>query len=434
MLRRDAGSFVDAAPRQLPDAGPSDAGSAQALDADLEQLPSNDSFETARPITLGDQGGGAHTIDHAAQVNYYSFQAEAGHFYDIRTRYGSFSPDTEITLYDADHTRLAYNNNGSLWPGDDVDARLVVRAQASGTYYVEVRDLSTTPDMISPSSGGLSAFYSLIVVEIQRDTPGFGFDAEGADGQGQELAFSTDVASGYAYVTVVGSLSSGGRDQLPFAGRGGQALIGHVLKPGTDGNGSTEQSARFWIADGASHTLASLEQSAGQEQLHPPIDDGDYALSAQATSDPAGENDFYAVDLVILPENPGEQSDAKNGTIAGAEQLMMKQSPRFERGLLLARLPPLDVDYFEVDAFSGDMLGVLCEAASAGSGLVDLRAEVRDPDDKLVTSATESANALLAIDALQLSFGGAYYVRLSAGGQRPGIDGDWARCAVTVQR
>jgi len=137
---------------------------------------------------------------------------------------------------------------------------------------------------------------------------------------------------------------------------------------------------------------------------------------------------------VLLQDNPGERADAKNDTIAGAELLMMKRSPRYERGLILATLPAGDVDYFEIDAFSGDTLDALCEGASAGSGLVDLRAEIRDPDDKLVTGATESPSSMISIEAKQIPVGGAYYVRLSAGGQRPNVDGDWARCAISIQR
>jgi hypothetical protein len=177
--------------------------------------------------------------------------------------------------------------------------------------------------------------------------------------------------------------------------------------------------------------LASIDRGLGAEQIHPPVMGGGHVLTITADGE-LGDNSFYAIDLVLLPDNPKEL-DADNDTLEAAEVLEV-QGMFFRRATLLAEVPADDVDYFSFEAMLGERITLVCEGASAGSGVVDLRAELRDPSDNVLGSATETIEAGLLLERVIAEETGTHYLRLSSDTQDDAeLAPAWTRCAVSVE-
>jgi hypothetical protein len=420
---RDGGS--DAA---VHDAGPAshDGGAADAASdptdagSNLAALP-NDSFETARPITL-DAPGGLHDVTQAGQVDYYSFEAEAGAFYALSTDQGTFAPDTVVALFNPDRQLLGENDNGSIWPGDQVDSRLVVRVAQAGTHFVRVQNHLTSGSVFPP------VFYHLAVQHLAPDTAGVAL--QGTQGVAQ-VHFAHDKASGYAYATLCGDFADVEAGMFEFAGQADQVLVGHVLPEGARENGSTARIGLVRVLgdDGA---LSSIDGTKGQRSFHPPVGDATYQLSVMPDGDP-GPNAFFAIDLVMLPDNPREQAEDDNDTLEGAEDIQFEQEMFRRRGLLLASLAHTDVDYYRFDEMSAATVTVVCEGESGGSGVHGLHAELRDSDDATLVAADESFDSNLVINAFQVPEMGTYYLRLSSDTLAKDVSEPWARCLLITQ-
>jgi hypothetical protein len=169
----------------------------------------------------------------ADQVDYFVFHVEAGSFYELTTDRSVFSPDNEITLYDSEHKPLAYNDDGPLWPGDRIDARLVVHAARTGDYFLKVEDPYTPPEFFDSSLSLL--YYYLKVRPVTAQTPGFARAT--ADGS-TEPSFQHDARSGYEYVTLLGLFGAQG-PACSFTGLAEHALIAHVAVGGAEHDGSS---------------------------------------------------------------------------------------------------------------------------------------------------------------------------------------------------
>jgi len=455
--RRDAGAMRDGARPEDADAdssepapdGAFDAGAFDAAVSDAEApidggmpadatmreagftrpVPSNLSFETAKRIEpdakplLQDEVA-------ADQVDYYVFTGMAGEFFEISTDRGSFTPDLVVSLHDAERTLIATNDDGSLWPGDGFDARLVVRLPADGDYYIRVEDLYT-PDEFFNSDFAL-VFYHLELRALRDGVPGIAL-AHGAEPSPVE--FALDERTGYLYATLLGELGAE-PGTFDFTGSEARALIGRVLASGSDGNGSSALGGEVELLDAEQQLIAHIDRSSGQVALDPPVEAVPYRLLVK-TGGELGDNPFYALDVVLLPDNPREQSEADNGVLAGAESLML-EGQFSRRGLVLATLPENDVDYFKVDAIALESILVVCEGESGGSGVRGLNAELRDDADQVLASATETSSANLNIERTQVERDGTYYLRLTSA-TPPVIAGDgailpWARCALIVGR
>ena len=404
-----------------------DAGADAQSGGDPNALPANVSFDTARkvPLASAEIWQTLHSVD---QVDYYSFDAEAGRFYVLSTNRGNFSPDNVISLFDADHKLLAENDDGSLWPGDAIDARLLVRAAKSGTYYVVVEDRTTPPEYFDDRFASL--YYQLMVRAIDADTPGFALESAN-DMAAAPAQFVNDARSGNVYVTLLGTLSEGDRDLFSFSGRADNALIGELLVPGPDGDGSTALLGRVRVASADQHAVGFIDRALGQHNIHPPVTDGMYQLTVSADGKP-GDNGFYVINLTLLPDNPREQFTNSNDTLAMAEPLVWKGSVR-RRSLLLAHVPPGDVDYYSFAVEDGDQILVGCEGESGGSGVHALRAEVRDELDKVLAFAVETADHNLLIERVPLMTKGMRYLRLSSDtAVKADMVEPWVRCVANA--
>jgi hypothetical protein len=437
---QDAGPSEDAEVRDAA-SPPTDAAADAQLDANgdadtdamvEERDPTilrNFSFDEAKPLELGPVGA-LQPLESADQVDYFSFEAEAGEVYALATARGRFSPNNVIAFYDPDREKLAENDVGGMWPGDLIDARLIVRARESGTHYVVIEDREL-PQVAFESEDVPTFYYRVTVTHLEKGMPGVAFD-DGAGDRPAAIELLEDEAFGVAYVTVVGELSEGETDRFTLHGGAGQVLVGHVLPGGITGNGSTLRGGIVGVRDAAEHLVAEIDRGLGAEHLHPPVADADYTLSVRADG-PLGDNAFYAIDLVLLPDNPGEEA-TDNDTLEAAQTLELKGGI-LRRGTILAELPALDQDYFAFEAQASDRVDVRCEGESAGSGVRELRAEIRDRADEVLGDATEAIDTGLFLSGVTVGAAGTYYLRLSSATPEAAEAAPaWVRCAVIADR
>jgi hypothetical protein len=417
-----------------PDARPrSDSGALPPVpiesgtDADSGLPPAlvNGSFDTATAVTVG----GApflQDVTKAYQESYFAFEGKAGSYYVLSTDLGSFTPDNVISLYDPGRELIAENDDGPRWPNDRIDSRLVVRLPNDGTYYVKIVAPYLPPEAF-PSTGFSLVFYHLTVLELSPGSDGAGFE-------GGEVRFAKDAETGYSFTTLVGEFhqgaDGGAGGVFAFTGQAEQALIGAVLPSGVHGNGSTANSGRAQVEASDGRVLAGIDRAQGQREIHPPIGGEEYTLE-MIPSGELGDNAFYAVNLVMLPENPAELASPTNGVLAGAEAIDMKGS-RFRRGLILSTVEATDVDYFSFEVNAGESGSVACEAESAGSGLHSLHAEVRSGTDVVLASADETVTENLYIEPFAFTGVGTHYLRLSTTATQVARILPWVRCVVTV--
>ncbi|HEX5661694.1 MAG TPA: hypothetical protein VFX59_31100 [Polyangiales bacterium] len=387
-------------------------------DGSVPGLAGNHSFETAVWVEPDGEPPIANE-HHVDQVDYYAFHGKGGSYYTLVTEAGAYHPDNVITLYDGERRVIAQNDVGSIWPGDDIDTRLVVRLPHDGDYYVTVEDPSRDPDVFR--SDFVLLYYHLSVRTVTPETPGFAF----WDGTRVLDDYLIDGELGYAYLTVVGSADAPSQE-LAFAGLAERALIARVLQGGVDGNGSTVLSGRASVRTKSGAVLAEVNRQAHGGDIRPPVSAGEHRFTLQHEGE-VGSNAFFAIDLVLLDENPREQREQENDTRAGAETIAWSLGTR-GRGLLLSILPVGDVDYYAIPAAQGAYIGVICEGQSTGSGVRGLTAELLDPNEQRL-AASADVDRGLDVSAI-VGEAGTYYLRLAATATTDALP--WVRCAVVT--
>lgn len=377
------------------------------------------SFEKAQRVEVG---GVAPLIDERKvdQVDHFVFRGMAGHYYEIATENQTWSPDNVIALHDAQRKVLAKNDNGSIWPGDKIDARLLVRLPADGEYYVTVEDPYTPAAFFEGNFSLL--YYHLTIREVTGSTPGFG-------SAGTSFSFQTDASSNYRYVTVFGEAQPG-KNTITFQRVPDQALIAQVHQGGADGDGSSLRAGLVAVADKDGHRLAAIDRAKDQTFIRPPLAGGTVTVSLDV-SDTLGENPFYVLDLVMLAENPKEANEAGNGTIQRAEPLRWSRETS-GRALLLSRLPAGDIDHYVVMGKRGQLFGFGCEGETSGSGVRGLRGELIDAQGRVLVAMTQEGAADLTSYALTED--GPVYLKLSS--MTPAATADsveaWTRCVLRL--
>jgi hypothetical protein len=200
-------------------------------------------------------------------------------------------------------------------------------------------------------------------------------------------------------------------------------LIGHVLSLGAaDG--------RITVSDSDGDGVAELERASGIDSFNPPLAAGSYALQVRGQAGDA--ESYYAIDLLIMVDNPPEREEATNGVTSGGEPLSFEGSGH-QRAYILSYLPPGDVDYYAFDTVANSAASATCEGQSTGSGVRELRAELRDAADSLLVGATETATSNLRTDLYTFEEAGRYYLRLSSStAQAERAIQPWARCSIVM--
>jgi hypothetical protein len=404
-------------------AAPNEGGAPTPVaDAGDASLPNNDSFDTARPIVLG--GKREFEDLRKPQKSYFSFQGKEGGFYEFMSFFGPYAPDNTLRLYDSDRTLLAENQSGERWPGDtSTDTRLVVRLPKGGTYYLEFEDPALVPESFPDAY--TEYFFYVSARELTPGTSGAGFESQDAD-------FATDATSGYLYTTLVGTFRDGEDGVFKIPGVAGQALIGQVLPSGVPGNGSTATGGIAQVTSPKGDVLASIERDRGQSDIHPPIGEGSYDFTMTASGD-LGDNGFFAVDLVMLPENPVVEQTPDNVTIAGAEPIQMLGTI-IRRGLMITTIPAAEVHYYSFAANAGETILAACEAESAGSGIRSLHADLRDANDKVIATTAETPIENAYVPTTTVQDTGTYYLRLTTEAASSTVVDPWVRCVVNIGR
>jgi hypothetical protein len=268
------------------------------------------------------------------------------------------------------------------------------------------------------------------------DTEGFALEVD--DQSPSPFQLSQDEPAHARYVTLLGDLSDADKsDAYELHGLTDYALIGQLMAAGKNGDSSTANRVGVRVtAESDGHLLASCGLASGQVNIHPPVDDASYRIQVSA-ADEIGANGFYAIDLVLLPDNPHERTEPDNNSITSAEPIELSAPGR--RGLLLSRLPARDVDYYRFDAQSGDLAKLQCEGQSGGSGVRGLQAELLGPSMQPLIKARESSTDPLSIKPFMLETSRTHYVKLTS--ETPVVraaDSDavepWVRCAVVLGR
>jgi hypothetical protein len=415
----DAGSDRDAGETPLRDAAADVADAAISPDAAGPMaMPLNDSFETARVLDLA-KNPPLQDVKHAGQSDYYSFEGEAGAFYALSTEIGQFTPDTIIDLYDPDQELLAENDDGERWPGDATDSRLVVRLARSGTHYVRVQNHINADPVLPP------VFYHLTVQRLDVDAENATLQPSDEPAQ---VHFAHDAKTGYAYTTLIGDFATVHLAAFDVEAMKDQVMVGHVLPVGPQNSGSTAAVGLVRITDDDDHALGQIDGRKHQEFVHPPLGAGTYHVTAELVNEP-GDNGFFAIDVVLIGDNPREQADADNDAFDSAEEVEFQQG----RALLLASLASDDVDYFTFEHPVAGSVTVVCEAESGGSGVRGLHAELRDADDKVLTAADEVPETNLAIENFSVPEAGTYYLRLSSTTKTSDEKIEpWVRCVILL--
>jgi hypothetical protein len=410
----DAGIAVESGATVTPaaDGAATDSG-------DVPFVPTNTSFDTATPVVTGKPA--LQDVVAGKQKSYFSFEGKAGAFYSLSTEVSQYSPNNVLFLYDADQTLIAQNDDGARWPGDSIDARLVVRLPHDGTYYAMAVDETLTDDYFPP--GAFVLVYYHLTLDALVEGPGVGTE-------GHTAVFAHDDTSGYSYATLIGEFHADEDTVFPFTGVADQALIGRFLLPGKDGDGSTALGGRAQVTTSDGHVVASIDRARGQADIHPPVAAGTYSMAMSPVGE-LGDNAFVAADVVMLAENPRETASTTNDTVAGAEAMDMKGS-LFRRGLILSTLGAKDVDYFKFDANEGESVLFGCEAESAGSGVTGLSVEFRDAADAALQTATETVNETVFIQPSAVPKTGTYYLRLSSAATVASTTEPWVRCVVSI--
>ncbi len=388
-------------------------------DGSVPGFAGNHSFESA--VWIEPDGDPPIANEHSAdQVDYFAFRGKGGSYYSIQTEAGAYHPNNVLTLYDNERRAIASNDVGSIWPGDEIDARLVVRLPHDGDYYVKVEDLNTTADEFT--SDFFLLYYHLTLRSITPQTPGYAFWG----GSSRKLDnYLVDDALHYSWLTVVGEALTPSQE-FTFEGLGDNILVARVLAGGVDGNGSSVQRGRASVLDPSGAVLAQINRQAHDGDIRPPVSAGENRFRLEHDGE-LGSNAFFAVDLVLLKENPREQREPANGTPAGAETIPWSFGTR-GRGVLLSMLPVGDVDYYAIPAQQGGFIGVVCEAQTSGSGVRGLVGELRGPNDERM-GASADVDQGLQLNAI-VGAAGTYYLRLSSAGVADALP--WVRCAVVT--
>jgi hypothetical protein len=405
----------------------------------------NDSFETATSIVIDAEGGTEESIERAGDVDYFRVELTEGQWLGIETWADPESDpwvDTFVTLYDASMTQIAQNGNGVLWGG--TNSEITYRVGATGTYYVKVEDYSTVaPDEFPEGpEGGPTYGYTLYVFEYSGDVTGVTIDDERGDDATTASALRFN--NGFSYG--MGRLDDATDvDVFSFPNTSSasapQSMFVEVVPSGPEGYGSPRSAGRVWITNMAGEVLVRATIGETLRGVNPGLTVmGPHFLWIEAAGGTPGPNDHYAVRLwyASYSENVPEGS-AANDTLATAESVTLApiddtMPDAGEAHYLLARVGATDVDYFGFDVVAGRTVSIACRSRNSGSGVIDLRVELRDSADAVLASDVETIDGQNAfIDAFAVTGAGRYYARLSSAGQDPEVLGDFVRCGISAR-
>ena len=393
----------------------------------------NDTWDTA-----GDGGFSVTVTDAifpAGDQDYFRFEGEQGQWLIITTDGNADDDDdmvdTVITLYNSERTRVAQNDD---YDDGEADSRIITRLPATDTYYVKVQDAQNMG--VGAARGGRDLIYTLKVRELATDNEQVNLSAE--TGNDEASAQALGWSERYHYAWIVGGFDAvDDVDVFSFtiptqdeAGDKRQFDM-NIFKSSPSGNGSTNRPGRVWVTDAEGAIVARRTPGVDFDTFSPNLPAGDYKFWVEHPGGQSGTNDFYSFLVYRRSDNDPELQDETNGTIEGAEPIVLAQNGTLNSFFVLAHLPDGDVDYFKVDLAANQRLTVVCRSRSAGSGIVDLTASVHTGDGEEVSSDVEDATRAYLRDGNPgLTEAGPLYIKLSKAGQLEDVTGNFVRCGI----
>ena len=103
-----------------------------------DDAAAGDEFDSATPVAVGEGVEGS--LDYEDQIDYFSFTAQAGQFYQIDVELGTLT-DSWLAVYDSDEFEIAFNDDH--WGDGSLASRVTWEAPSSGEYYIEVGGYGT---------------------------------------------------------------------------------------------------------------------------------------------------------------------------------------------------------------------------------------------------------------------------------------------------
>ena len=153
----------------------------------------NDSFDDAQDVT--GQASVREVISRPGDIDYFRFTATEGDWLFLRTNANrDDNPDmidTVITLYNADRTQVAENDDA--YPRNDVDSEIIYLVPSTGTYYAKLQEFSTWKGDRAAEGGPQGYSYQLIISPLAVEDSNSGVvDAEAGDdaSSAQAMVFS----------------------------------------------------------------------------------------------------------------------------------------------------------------------------------------------------------------------------------------------------
>ena len=438
----DTGSIVNADTGVHPDAAPIYPDAAESI-MDAGMAPDtgpvtddNDSFAEAREINVNGKLSGA--INPAGDIDYFSFEGTEGDWIAITTELvrsnQTSNLDTVVTLYDSSMEQLARNDDDIA--GINSDSEIIYHVAATGTYFLKVEDFSTTRDD-RENEGGAGFRYLVKVDRFVTENNDFvtvdeerGNDAASAN----DFSFFTggNRPVGYALGTLTDSADV---DVYRFTIPAGDVrnFRIQVMPAGPSGYGSTSGLGDMWVTDVSGSTIAARISNADQTlfRLSPSLEAGDYLLWLAHPGDTAGVNDHYVVKNFIFNENPPETLDQRNDTQVGAEEIPLSETSR--AGYIISALPDGDTDFYKINLQPDEKVSVFCGSRTAGSGIVDVTANVIDQSGMTIATGTESATISIALRDVVVTSSVAF-IQLDRGPQLMDVTGDWVRCGIRAEK
>ena len=429
-VRQDVGEDADV---------PTDAGdAADAGEADAGSLhPCQEA--TAFPPSETVSG----TIDpEIGEAHHYLFEAAAGEFITIAAQsqgtgqHQDFSADSALTLLSADGSVVVASMD-DLGVGHAADASLLTRIATGGTYCVRIEHASSWSN--TPPLPCAKFDYELTVARSD-EANGDVYDKEPNDtaAAAQNVEF---LSTGQTF-EIVGMLDGASDVDVYRVSAMGNARFevdgrrGGPGGPGLNGNGSTLLAPELEVSDSDGRVLSRSLMNSGPIILLSPVDVGqDYFVTVRRNASAVpSSNDFYVLtgQTVAFSQDETEASAGQNDGPSAAEPMPHTSASgvfqmHWASGGINETVDDADkdVDYRSFSAQGLEALEMFCFSRAAGSGVINARFAILDPEGQVLRESVETSDAPViwgyhydAIEPpLELSGPGTYYLRVTADDQ-----------------
>ena len=457
-------------------------------------MTTNHSFDKASPITIDGMSIAATLVD-VNTPDFYTFSGTKGDMVIINavaenngTNLDTFDPsfiDTAVTLYDADKNQIAADNDE--WPNLSTDSQLFAELPSTGTFYIKVEDCNSYAQTHTkvlcndmPATGVTTFDYTLgffHTSSVNVPEANAGTSQTGMTANAVTVKYMSQSAGVYGFSLIDGNFKSTTDThvfaftppmdaKVPPPGRARAELF--IQPPGADdGDGSTSN-FKIWVTDDTAgqHVVARIDDTksytTGDEQpvdgsgpadLSFPVKLGQpyylFVKSTAATSNPV--TDYYFIQHVLNIYYATPEQSTPHDTSATAQVLGFPnpKAPVFYAvdGDIAApgTATTPDVDWYKmtvpamVDGMLPTQMGMSCDVARAGSGLVGFTAAFYDETGMTQLGATvgpEMANptqGFFTSSAINVTASATVLVKYTAAMQDATNTGTSYRCFIQFQ-